>query len=418
MEFLNYISVWYRSLLITSILTLIVSTYLLTRNNVLSRMLGSLLLFISIISIILSILGIYSIWPFGCDSTWPKLIPYLGGKSFPWKKGLIFQQCNNDSDCCQSYNIPMSCQGAKPESGVPKICSPVKWNCKTSEGSGYKNCRSGYTKITDKNCIDNKCKFIQAGSFGEIASEVAPVIGGVGGGALGFYYGGLTGAAVGSVGGDLTASELASLIPGAGAGPDDKQYWGAGTNFKKIDISVSGTYNTIEDCKDQCVTSVESYKDSDFTKCQDVIKKYCKGNDIKDVDSCKKCINKYQAKIETCQPSGKKPDYAAAARGESGCPKGDIWCGSGGALDVDASKCESIVNPESDEEIQSSLDCPKKLDENNICNTNNVLIGNPIDCKNCINQNKEKIEALGCPKNISDNDISELCYQMSLNFKY
>ena len=33
-------------------------------------------------------------------------------------------------------------------------------------------------------------------------------------------------------------------------------------------------------------------------------------------------------------------------------------------------------------------------------------------------QDKEKIEALGCPKNISDNDISELCYQMSLNFKY
>lgn len=408
---LDYISIWYRSLLVCCISMFILSIYLLTSDFVILRILGGILLFISIIGIILSILGILSVWPFGCDSRWPKIIPGKGGKEFPWKKSLMFDQCISDNDCCQSYNTPMTCQGNNPESGIPKICVPTKWNCKTSDGSGFKNCISGDTKITDT----TTSKLLYAGSFGSFAMTVAPYVGAIIGGGIGFFFGGPLGAVVGGVGGDVGGAELASLLPGAGSGPGDKDYWGAGTDFSKITINVSGTYDTMQECQNICKTTIESYKNSDFTKCQNIAKKYCKGKDIKDVKSCQNCLSKNQVKIDTCQPSGKKPDYDAAQKGESGCSSGDIWCGSG--AEVDQAKCEQMVKPITDEQIQSIIDCPNKLKDHNICSTNTELTGNIENCTSCIDKNIKKIEGLGCQKNMTARDKINLCNQMSYYYR-
>ena len=412
MNILEYLSIWYRSLLICSISLFILSIYLLTIDEVLIRYMGGILLTISIIAIIFSFLGMFSVWPFGCDSRWPKIIPGKGGELFPWKKALMFNQCVSDNDCCQSYNVPMTCQGKNPDSGIPKICMPTKWNCKTSEGTGYNNCISGYSKITDP----STGKYTEVGSFGQLAMEVAPYLGAAIGGGLGFIFGGPLGAVAGAVGGDIGGAELASLLPGAGPGPGDKNYWGAGTDFKKITINVSGTYNTVQECENECKTTVDSYKNSDFTKCQSYAKKYCKGNDLKDVKSCQACLSKNQGKIDTCQPSGKKPDNAASQKGiNNGCPEGDIWCGSG--IEVDQAKCEQMVKQITDEEINSMINCPSKLKDNNICSTNTELTGDIKNCTNCIDENINKIEELGCPKNMTDRDKIILCNQMSYYYR-
>jgi hypothetical protein len=409
---LEYLSIWYRSLLVFSISLFILSIYFLTLDFVIFRIFGSILVFISIIAIIFSFLGMFSVWPFGCDSRWPEIIPGKGGKLFPWKKALMFDQCISDNDCCQSYNIPMTCQGKNPDSGIPKICMPTKWNCKTSEGTGYNNCISGYSEIKNR---DTGKVLYPTGSFGAFAVEVAPYIGAIIGGGIGFFFGGPLGAVAGGVGGDVGGAELASLLPGGGPGPGDKDYWGAGTDFKKITINVSGTYDTIQECENKCKTTLDSYKNSDFTKCQDYAKKYCKGTDVKDIKSCQTCLSKNQVKIDTCQPSGKKPDYAAMQKGESGCPGGDIWCGSG--IEVDQAKCQQIVKQITDEEIQSMIDCPAKLKDNNICSSNTELTGDIKNCTNCIDKNIQKIEELGCVKNMTDRDKIILCNQMSYYYR-
>ena len=43
---------------------------------------------------------------------------------------------------------------------------------------------------------------------------------------------------------------------------------------------LNGTYDKIQDCSSKCKTTIDSYKKSDFYKCQDYAKKYCKDSDL------------------------------------------------------------------------------------------------------------------------------------------
>jgi hypothetical protein len=402
---LNKIADWKITFLLIPILAFVISIYL--HNIPIISAIGSTLSIICIFCIIIAILGIVFI---KCDTTWPEWVPHFGGK-FIDRKSMLFEICDNDGDCCDSYNMDLRCEGYSKS--VPKICTPAKYNCNT-DGGGYNRCETGKTTIIDKN---DPGKPILVGSFGELARSTLDVLGPTAGALIGAKYGkGIKSTAGGYEGGKLIGDTIASMIPGGGEGPLDKGYWtGEGTDFDKITINVDGTYDTVQDCKKTCKTTLDSYKQSNFYKCIDVAKqKGCGGpfqgaTDEEKIKNCTHCISDKQEQIIRCQPSGKK----GKTFGDP-CLKDDIWCGIG--EEGTETWCKNIVKNQSDESIQKMIDCPTKLLDNGICATNKALIGNIHNCISCIDENIKRVEGVGCPINMNRRDKINLCNQMSYNY--
>jgi hypothetical protein len=392
MNLLNYISNWKITYLSISILSVVISMYLFSISNI-----GIIFLILSLLFAITIILSIIFV---KCDTKWPKTLPGLGGK-FIDRKSMLFEICQDDNDCCEAYNMELKCQGSSEKSGIPKICTPAKYNCIT-DAMGINKCTTGETTVIDKN---DPGKPILVGSFGELAANTLPIIGGTGGALLGIKYGKSVDTAVGGgAGGRAFGQQIASMIPGGGEGPTDKDYWtGTGTDFDKITINVSGNYETIQDCRKKCDTTLDSYKNSDFYKCTDIVKDTCKDS-LDDIKKCTNCVSQKQNEIFRCHPSGSKPP----------CSKDEIYCGGG--VELAETWCKNI-NLDSDESIQKMIDCPNKLLDNKICNTSTQLIGDINNCTSCIDENISKIEELECPKDMNERDKINLCNRMSYYYR-
>ena len=117
MNILITLSNWKYTYIILSILLIIISMYIFSITNI-----GILFLILTILFLIAVILSIIFI---NCDTTWPKAIPGLGGK-FIDRKSMLFEICQDDNDCCNSYNMKLRCQGSSEKSGIPKICTLAK----------------------------------------------------------------------------------------------------------------------------------------------------------------------------------------------------------------------------------------------------------------------------------------------------